>query len=118
MIALVLATFAAGFSCAFAILGKVARIVLGAAAAVAVLTALAAGFGCTFAVIGEVAGAVLPADMASARGFLAILGEVARIPRMSLFGHRMYLLMTYARTGVARLYCNGRIRRRLTSRLL
>lgn len=89
---LVLAAFAAGFGCAFAILREVAGVVLGAATAVAVLTALAASFSGTFAIIGEVAGAVLPTDVASARGFLAILGEVARVPRMSLFGHRMYLL--------------------------
>ena len=50
-----LAALATGFGRLLTILGEVARIVLCAAAAVAVLTALAAGFGCSFPIIREVA---------------------------------------------------------------
>jgi hypothetical protein len=82
-----LAALAACLGCAFAILGEIASVMLGAAAAVAVLTTLAARFGSTLAIIGEIARAVLPADMTRTRCLLTILGKVARVPRMSLVRH-------------------------------
>jgi hypothetical protein len=50
-----LAALATGHGRSLAILGEVARIVLGAATAVAMLTAFAAGFSCPLPVIREVA---------------------------------------------------------------
>jgi len=88
-----LAALATCFGCAFAILREVPAIVLGAAASVAVLTTFAPGFGCSFPIVGEIARAVLPADLASTRCLLAVLGEVARIPRVSLVRHCVMLLL-------------------------
>jgi hypothetical protein len=82
-----LAAFATCFGCAFAILCEVPTVMLAAAAAVAVLTTFAPGFGSSFPIVGEIARAVLPADLASSRCLLAVLGEVARIPRVSLVRH-------------------------------
>ena len=57
---------AAGFRGSFAILGEVARDVLAAAAALAVLAALTPGLRRALVVVREVAAAVLPADLAGA----------------------------------------------------
>jgi hypothetical protein len=87
MLTTMLAALAAGFDCAFAILRKIARIVLRTSATVAVLTALAAGFCCPFPVVGKIARTVLPADLTGARRLLTILRKIPRIPRMSLVRH-------------------------------
>jgi len=60
------AAFAARFGCSLTILRKVARVVRGAPAAMAVLAALPAGFRGTFAIIGEIAGAMLSTNMTRA----------------------------------------------------
>jgi len=83
----VFAALAACFGCLLAILGEVARIVPGTAAAMAALAALAAGFRSAFAIIGEVARTVLSADMTGARGFFPIFREVAWVASVSFFSH-------------------------------
>jgi hypothetical protein len=80
------------FRSAFAILCEVPWVVRGTTATVAILAALAASFRRTLTVVRKVAGAMLAANLSCARSLLAILCEIARVPRMSLFGHRMYLL--------------------------
>jgi hypothetical protein len=78
----VLATLAAGFGSALAIIGKVALTVR-----LAVLATLAARLCCFLAVIREISRAVLAANLAGARRLLAVLGKVARISGMSLIRH-------------------------------
>jgi hypothetical protein len=82
-----LAAFATGLRHPLTILGEVARIVLGTAAATAVLAALSAGCGGPFAVIRKVAGAVLPAETTGARRLFAVFREVPWVSGMPLFGH-------------------------------
>jgi hypothetical protein len=92
----VLATLAASLCAPLAVLGKVARILRRAAAAVALLSAPAACLGRAFGVIGKVATTVLPANMAGARRLLAVFGEIARICSTSLFRHHVSSLANKA----------------------
>jgi hypothetical protein len=112
----VLAALAAGLSGTFAIMREIAGVVLGTAAAMAVLATLPACLRGTLAIVRKVAGAVLPAKLSGARRALAILGKIARIPGMSLVGHRMSPCS--ARTGIARHRLNGVRWHGLSSRLL
>jgi hypothetical protein len=84
------ATFAARLGCALAVLGKIAWVVLGPAATMAVFTAFATCFCGPGAVVGKIARAVFPADMTGTRRLLAIFGKIARIPNMSLLRHCKY----------------------------
>jgi hypothetical protein len=99
----VLTSLAAGFNGTLAILGEVARVVFGAAAAVAVLAAPASGLGCAYRIVGEITPAVLAAYVSGARSLLAILGEVAGIAGMSLVCHvaaSSFPIMIFCTTGL------------------
>jgi len=87
-----LAAFAACSGRPFAVLGEIAGIAFRTTPAVTAFTALSAGLGRALAVMSKVAGAVLATDVAGARRLLAILGKIAGIPRMPLFGHGQLLL--------------------------
>ncbi len=84
-----LTALSACFHSALAVLGKIARIVLGTAATMAMLAAPAPSFGRASAVVGEIPGAVESPDVTGAGCLLTVFGEIASIAGMWPSGHSM-----------------------------